>query len=52
MQTTLFDLITDITNETFCELCLQPCDNNVHKECAYVWWDEIVMKNFKEDEDN
>lgn len=48
-QKTLFDLIEEITQVNLCECCKQPCENNIHKECADDWMDKIVMKNFKKD---
>lgn len=50
MQIDLFYIITDITQEQFCEVCKQPSVNNIHEECADVWWEEIVMQTFKEKE--
>lgn len=50
-QTTLFDLIEDITNIVLCEVCKQPVDKGtIHSECSDIWMEEIVMKSFKKEE--
>lgn len=48
MQLTLLDIIEDINGTHHCELCGVECQSSIHKECADVWWEELVMKPFKE----
>jgi len=41
-QMTLFDIIEDVTGENLCEVCKQPARNNIHPECADLWWNWIT----------
>lgn len=50
-QLTLLDLIKDVTDQNSCELCGQPSKGSIHPECSEKWWDKIVMKIFKNKED-
>jgi len=50
-QITLFDQLEEQTKVNLCECCKQPSKNNIHPECSDLWWDRIVMKQFKKDEE-
>lgn len=50
-QITLFDQLEEQTKVNLCEVCKQPSKNNIHPECADLWWDRICMKIFKNKED-